>query len=297
MVKKADIGSKRLISLAPDAWARWVTQIPDIIAQDILSSEFQWISRESDVLIKAYSPTHGEFLILNELQLRYNNHMPRRVRAYSALAEERYRLPVYPVLIIFLPPSDRTIIPTQFSSNFMGLNARQDYTVIKLWEVDSQIAFQPELNALLPFVPIMEGGDDQAIVQAAIRSMRGSANLTDFEPLLAFFASFVLDSALVQQIMRWDMTVLRESPWYNEILNRGKQEGKEEGRQEGRQEGKQEEAVSLLLRQLNRQCGPLSYDLIQAISKLSLDQLGELGESLLGFTSPTDLQEWLTQLP
>ena len=186
MIKKADIGSKRLISLAPDAWARWVTQDPNITVQDILSSEFQWISRESDVLIKAYSPTHGEFLILNELQLRYSNHMPRRVRAYSALAEERYRLPVYPVLIVFLPPSEGTIIPTEFSSQFMGLHARQDYHVIKLWEVDSQIAFQPELNALLPFVPIMEGGGDRAIVQAAIRSMRNSQTLTEFEPLLAF---------------------------------------------------------------------------------------------------------------
>jgi predicted transposase YdaD len=27
----------------------------------------------------------------------------------------------------------------------------------------------------------------------------------------------MLDSELVAQIMRWDMTVLRESPWYQEI--------------------------------------------------------------------------------
>lgn len=71
VVKKADIGGKRLISLAPTAWVQWVTQQPDVIAQEILGSEFQWLSRENDVLVKAYSPTYGEFLILNELQLRY----------------------------------------------------------------------------------------------------------------------------------------------------------------------------------------------------------------------------------
>jgi predicted transposase YdaD len=109
--------------------------------------------------------------------------------------------------------------------------------------------------------------------------------------LLAFFASFVLESALVQQIMRWDMTVLRESPWYNEILSRGKQEGREEGRQEG----KQEEAVSLLLRLLNRRCGQLSDDLIQSVSALSLDQLGRLGEALFDFTTPADLQAWIAK--
>jgi predicted transposase YdaD len=30
MVKKADISTKKLISLAPENWVKWVTQIPDI---------------------------------------------------------------------------------------------------------------------------------------------------------------------------------------------------------------------------------------------------------------------------
>ncbi|MDB9333263.1 transposase, partial [Nodularia spumigena CS-591/04] len=46
MTKSADVSTKRLISLAPDNWVKWVTQIPDITAQEILNSEFQWISRE-----------------------------------------------------------------------------------------------------------------------------------------------------------------------------------------------------------------------------------------------------------
>ena len=49
--------------------------------REIISSEFQWVSREGDVLVKAYSPDLGEFLILNELQLRYNQKVPRRMRA------------------------------------------------------------------------------------------------------------------------------------------------------------------------------------------------------------------------
>lgn len=87
MAKKADIGGKRLISLAPTAWVQWVTQQPDVIAQEILSSEFQWVSRENDVLVKAHSSTQGEFLILNELQLRYTDKLPLRMRAYTALAD------------------------------------------------------------------------------------------------------------------------------------------------------------------------------------------------------------------
>ena len=63
MGKSADISTKKLISLAPDNWVKWVTQIPDIVAGEILNSEFQWVSRESDVLIRAESPQYGKFLV------------------------------------------------------------------------------------------------------------------------------------------------------------------------------------------------------------------------------------------
>jgi predicted transposase YdaD len=149
VVKKSDIGGKRLLGLAPDTWARWVTQQPDVIAQEILGSEFQWVSRENDVLMKVYSPTWGEFLILTELQLRYAIKMPLRMRAYIALAEERYGLPVFPVLVNILPPSAQTEIPDRFESNFLGLQSRQDYCVLNLWEVDVETVFERSLDTPL----------------------------------------------------------------------------------------------------------------------------------------------------
>lgn len=156
MAKPADTSTKRLISLAPDNWVQWVTNIPNIKAGEILSGEFQWISRETDVLIRANSPEYGDFLVLNELQLRYSSKMPRRIRCYAALAEEKYELPTYPVLINILQTSD-VAIPTNFTSNISGLRAIQDYCVINLWEVDVNVAFQQPLPSLLPFVPILKG--------------------------------------------------------------------------------------------------------------------------------------------
>lgn len=117
MPKPADIGGKRLISIAPDLWVQWVTQIPDVVAREIVTSEFQWISRESDVLVRAYSPQDGEFLVLNELQLRYTPRMPKRMRAYAALAEERYNRTTYPVLINILPPAASFVIATMSQSS------------------------------------------------------------------------------------------------------------------------------------------------------------------------------------
>ena len=233
MAKPADVSTKRLISLAPNNWVKWVTQIPDVVAGEILNSEFQWISRESDVLIRAESKEYGEFMVLNELQLRYKPEMPRRMRAYAGLAEEKYKLPTYPVLINILKTGDAEI-PTRFESNLAGLEVRQDYRVINLWEVDVKIALEQPLPSLLPFVPILKGGEDESIIREALRLLQADEQLNQLETVLAFFATFVLDSSLVQEIMRWDMTVLRESPWYQEILQQGEQQGEQKGEKKDR---------------------------------------------------------------
>lgn len=185
MTKAADISTKKLISLAPNNWVRWVTDIPNVVAQEILSSDFQWISRESDVLIKVTSPEYGEFLVLNELQLRYQPQMPRRMRVYAALAEEKYNLPTYPVLINILKTSSEEV-PTSFTSNVAGLRAIQDYRVINLWEVDVDIVFQQPLPSLLPFVPVLKGGEDESIIREALQMLRADEQLNQLETVLAF---------------------------------------------------------------------------------------------------------------
>ncbi len=288
MAKKADIGGKRLISLAPTAWVQWVTQQADVVAQEILGSEFQWLSRDNDVLVKVSSPSQGEFLVLTELQLRYHLKLPLRMRAYAALAEEKYGLPIYPVLVNILPPASTVSIADRFESNFLGLQARQDYRVINLWEVDAAIVFERSLTALLPFVPILRQGGEAAIVQQALNQLRQDEQLIELESLLGFFASFVLSADVVRQIMRWDMAVLRESPWYQEILREGELRGEQQGLQRGLQRER-----SLICKQLTRQVGDLSPTITTQIQTLSPEQLEALGEALLDFTQAENLENWL----
>jgi predicted transposase YdaD len=280
MAKPADVSTKRLISLAPNNWVKWVTQIPDVVAGEILNSEFQWISRESDVLIRAESKEYGEFMVLNELQLRYKSELPRRMRAYAGLAEEKYKLPTYPVLINILKTGDAEI-PTRFESNLAGLQVRQDYRVINLWEVDVKIALEQPLPSLLPFVPILKGGEDESIIREALRLLQADEQLNQLETVLAFFATFVLDSSLVQEIMRWDMTVLRESPWYEEILQRGKRE----------------ERLSNIELSLEVKFGNEGLKLMPKISQISdLETLKTIQRSILTVESLEELKHILQNL-
>ena len=90
-----------------------------------------------------------------------------------------------------------------------------------------------------------------------------------------------MDTELVAQIVRWDMTVLRESPWYQEILQQGEQKGKAEGER------------SLVLRLLARRVGTLPTSVAAQVQTLELPQLEALGEALLDFAQLSDLTDWL----
>lgn len=270
-----------MISLAPQAWVRWVTGDPSAEALDFLSGEFEWVSRATDVLIKARSPRHGTFLVANEIQFRPDSRMPQRMRAYAGLAEERYGLPVCPVVVNLLAPRSNMVIPESYHSELMGLMAHQDFRVLNLWEVDAQAVLEQNWSTLLPFVPILRGGQRPEVVQQALAQLRADENLAEVEPLLAFFATFVMTPDEVMQLMRWNMVMLRESPWYLEIeaealqrgvqqgmqqgMQEGMQQGMQQGKQQGMQQGLQQGQAELLLHLLSRRFGMVSPGLAEQV--------------------------------
>lgn len=81
--------------------------------------------------------------------------------------------------------------------------------------------------------------------------------------------------------------IMRLEPLYQ----RNREQAKEEGRQEGKQEGEK----NLILRLLHRRIGEIDALLIERITGLSIEQLENLGEALLDFSSVADLEAWLTQ--
>jgi hypothetical protein len=73
----------------------------------------------------------------------------------------------------------------------------------------------------------------------------------------------------------------------------GFERGIQEGIQQGEQRGRQEEGCNFVFRQLTRRLGQITSQQEIQIRALSLSQLEDLGEALLDFTQPSDLEEWL----
>jgi predicted transposase YdaD len=178
------------------------------------------------------------------------------------------------VLVNIQPPPAGTVAADHYESALLGLHARRDYRVLNLWEIDAADVLRQPLPPLFPFVPMLRGGDNEAAVRQALAALRAEARLNELEPLLAFFATFVLDSRLVQQIMRWDMAVLEQSPWYQEIVER--------------------ESRAILLRQLTLRFGPPPPILVSRLDGLTREQLEPLLEAIV--TAPT-LADFQAHLP
>jgi len=76
------------------------------------------------------------------------------------------------------------------------------------------------------------------------------------------------------------------------VYQEGVEKGLQEGVQQGLQEGLQHER-SLILKLLARKIGVISPQNRSQIESLPLPQLEALGEALLDFSTPDDLDNWL----
>ena len=79
---------------------------------------------------------------------------------------------------------------------------------------------------------------------------------------------------------------LKQTRFYQDVFT--------EGEQAGQQKGRQEEGATLILRQLQRRCGELAPESAGADSGLAPAALEALGEALLEFRGPADLEQWLS---
>jgi len=176
----------------------------------------------------------GEFLSLTDLQLNYDANMDRRLAAYAALAREKYRLEVHVAVVYLRPPPEGKSVAKAFHSEFMGQTAHQDFHTVCLWELDAEAALALNNPALIPFVPLMKGGNTAHMLRRCVAKAQEEPNAQEVEMALALFASIVMKDELIKQIVGWSMNILKESPLYQELTALAREEGREEGREEER---------------------------------------------------------------
>lgn len=120
-----------------------------------------------------------------------------------------------------------------------------------------------------------------------MRILRADEQLNQLETVLGFFATFVLDSAIVQQILRWDMALLEQSPWYQEIFSKGEARGELRGRKE--------ELYSGIELALEIKFGNQGLELMPIISQITdLQKLKAIQQAIKTVNTVNELQQILS---
>jgi predicted transposase/invertase (TIGR01784 family) len=129
-------------------------------------------------------------------------------------------------------------------------------------------------------------------VQAAQNLLKSSKSQAEFSQKLDLVEAILVNKfpnlSLEEILKMLDLKTadITQTRFYRDVFQLGRQEGEQKGRQEGE--------AKLIIRQLKRRFGVMTPNQETQIRTLSVPMLEALGEVLLDFINPTDIDTWLS---
>lgn len=283
---------KQLVARQPACVGRWVL---DSIAEaeapagggawQLLDRELSSAPLHADSVVLLPESSTGAILHL-EFQTRPDAAIAERMLEYWIRLHRRFHQPIRQAVIHLKPTGSRLARIESLAID----HTRHRFHSLRLWEQDpTPLLADPALlplavlarpTSLSPELLLTQARERlQAIADPDQRRLTGSG--------CQLLAGLAFPPDVIQRLLA--MSILEDSSVYQLI----KRKGLEEGRAEGRNQGRRQEALDLLGRLLLRRCGPLTSGQQEAIAKLSLETLEQLGEALLDFNGADDLNRWL----
>ena len=174
---------------------------------------------------------HIEFQTYNDLD------MAERLLRYNVLARSEYKLPVVSCVIYLLRdgkvPSSQLIWDSPIGRDVIHFF----FESIELGKLASDDLLAMEQPGLLPLLPLTQGGTKKEVMEQMFARLQDSEQV-DLLAIGSTLASLVFkrepssDLEWLHRRLREMHDVLRESPYYQEILQEGREEGKLEGQRE-----------------------------------------------------------------
>jgi predicted transposase YdaD len=229
------------------------------------------------------------WIIHVEAQTVYDSNLPDRMMEYAVRLWLKHRLPInsYALVLTNKRPPKEPGGPVSLSAGH--LNITLSYQQVCLWEISAETALGLNRDSLIPFVPLMQGG--VAELEAGVRRLASVPEKSRSELSLHFLLLGGLRYnpekilGLIGRATMIPLEQLKESSFYQYILQEGREEGREEGRLEGRLEG----LASVLLLQIQHRFGTPSSELVKKINAADDDSLKAWAVRLLTAGSLEDV--------
>lgn len=283
----------------------FLTELADHI--DLNSIEFLDKETFSDIVsgrkhiadLVARARVNGEdaFIIVHfEHQSRPEQDFPLRMFLYFARFLEKYRLPIYPV-VLYTHGSPRREEPSRLTVEVCGLSVLNfQYRSIQTNRIPWR-AFvdrpNPVVAALMTRMEIPRR-DRPKVKLECLRILAG-LRLDQARSRLvgAFIETYLALNAKEAEVFERELESLdmAEREQTMELMTSWHLKGREEGREEGMHEGKE----ALLGLQLQRRFSTLPQEITEKLDKLTSEQLDQLGLELFELGSLADLESWLSR--
>lgn len=266
-----------------------ITALDKEVFTDVTSGE----RHEADIVMQARFKDGSEdafFLVHVENQSYIQENFGRRMFQYFARLHEKYSYPVYPI-VIFSYDSPLRPEPDTYQVAFPDRTVLEfRYFVIQLNQLNWQNYLarpNPVASALMAKMRIAPA-DRPRVKLECLRMLLGlELNPARTQVVKGFVDSYIDLNEIEQQAFQAEVEKIlpTEKEEVMIVLNEWERKGFAKGKREGE--------ADLVIRLLRRRVGGISAEQQERIISLPLEQIEELGESLLDFTQLADLEKWL----
>lgn len=269
MARHYDAATRDLIELDPSSFLKYLGfQVQGPVS--VKNCDLSTVVAETDsiVLVEENPP----WLVHVEFQSTSESDLDLRIDRYNLMVEYRERLPVISVVMLMRPEADSSrltgsrirIAPDQTTYREFR------YHVIRVWEQSVEAI----LNGPLPLLPLaVLAKVPEGQVAPVIERIEERFSVEPDETLVAQLRA----DAMILMGLRFSSSLINASPWRTEKMRESSyyQAILQEGREEGREEG----ALSILLRIGTHKLGTPSHEMASLLHNIhDLDRIGQLTE-------------------
>lgn len=230
------------------------------------------------------------FWVHLENSSKTNIKLERRIFHTFARLDEKYNLPIYPIILQFSDTSQR-LETNGYRVEFVDRRVLDfSFVAIQLHRLNWRDFLQrrnPVAAALMPTMNVQTF--DRPVVKAECLRLLTNLRLDakKVKVISQFIEAFLHLNAAEEQVLQTEMERmgLLERERITNLLT--------STTQANQQQGAEREALSLVFRLLKRRVGDLNPDLEAQVRRLPVNQVEDLGEALLDFNNEEDLKNWL----
>ncbi|WP_299489790.1 DUF4351 domain-containing protein [Acaryochloris sp. IP29b_bin.137] len=216
--------------------------------------------------------------------------LERRIFHTFARLDEKYNLPIYPIILQSTESSQR-LETNGYRVEFVDRKVLDfSFVAIQLHRLNWRDFLQrrnPVAAALMPTMNVQTF--DRPVVKAECLRLLTNLRLDakKVKVISQFIEAFLHLNATEEQVLQTEMERmgLLERERITNLLT--------STTQANQQQGAEREALSLVFRLLKRRIGDLNPDLEAQVRSLPVNQVEDLGEALLDFNHEDDLKNWL----